>query len=88
MFLSLSYREGLAQWKKKEKTLGANGTGINMGYESVDRELEAMHEFIEATFDPDYGWQDEAAAIAYENRDQEYMEDILTEEMKIWTLKQ
>jgi hypothetical protein len=59
-----------------------------MGYESADRELEAMHEFIEATFDPDYGWHDEAAAIAYENRDQEYMEDILTEEMKIWTIKQ
>ena len=28
----------------------------NMSYESVERELEAMHEFIEDTFDPDYGW--------------------------------
>jgi ABC-type ATPase with predicted acetyltransferase domain len=65
---------------------------IDMGYESADRELESMNEFIEDNYDPDYGWidvwHDEAAAIAYENRDQEFMEDILTEEMRIWTLKQ
>jgi hypothetical protein len=58
-----------------------------MSYESTERELEAMHEFIEATFDPDYGWQDEAAAIAYENRDQELLDDLLMEEVRVWTLK-
>jgi hypothetical protein len=58
-----------------------------MGYESTERELEAMHEFIEATFDPDYGWQDEADAIAYENRDQELLDDLLMEEVRVWTIK-
>jgi hypothetical protein len=53
----------------------------------TERELEAMHEFIEATFDPDYGWQDEAAAIAYENRDQELLDDLLMEEVRVWTIK-
>lgn len=27
-----------------------------MNYKIPERELEAMHEFIEDTFDPDYGW--------------------------------
>jgi hypothetical protein len=58
-----------------------------MSYESTERELEAMNEFIEATFDPDYGWQDEAAAIAYENRDQELLDDLLMEEVRVWTIK-
>ena len=58
-----------------------------MGYESTERELEAMNEFIEATFDPDYGWQDEADAIAYENREQELLDDLLMEEVRVWTIK-
>jgi len=29
-----------------------------MSYESVERELEAMHEFIEDTYDPDHAWVD------------------------------
>jgi hypothetical protein len=58
-----------------------------MSYESTERELEAMNEFIEATFDPDYAWQDEAAAIAYENRDQELLDDLLMEEVRVWTIK-
>ena len=58
-----------------------------MSYESAGRELESMNEFIEATFDPDYGWQDEAAAIAYENRDQELLDDLLMEEVRVWTIK-
>ena len=53
----------------------------------TERELEAMNEFIEATFDPDYGWQDEAAAIAYENREQELLDDLLMEEVRVWTIK-
>jgi hypothetical protein len=56
----------------------------------TERELEAMSEFIEDNFDPDYGWvteweQDEVRAIAYENRAQELLDDMLTEDMKIWT---
>jgi hypothetical protein len=58
-----------------------------MSYESTERELEAMNEFIEATFDPDYGWHDEAAAIAYENREQELLDDLLMEEVRVWTIK-
>ena len=53
----------------------------------TERELESMNEFIEATFDPDYAWQDEAAAIAYENRDQELLDDLLMEEVRVWTIK-
>jgi hypothetical protein len=62
-----------------------------MSYESAERELEAMDEFIESTYDPDYGWidvwNDEATAIAYENREQELLDDLLTEEVRIWTSK-
>lgn len=64
-----------------------------MGYETVGRELEAMSDFIEDTHDPDYGWldiwQDEAAALEYENRKQELAQEILDDEMRIaiWTIK-
>ena len=62
-----------------------------MSYESADRELESMNDFIEKKHDPDYGWidvwDDEANAIARELQDQYKAEDILTEEMKIWTIK-
>jgi hypothetical protein len=62
-----------------------------MSYESAERELEVMDEFIESTYDPDYGWidvwNDEAAAIAYENREQELLDDLLTEEVRVWTSK-
>jgi hypothetical protein len=30
-----------------------------MSYENTERELEAMHEFIEDNYDPDYGWIDQ-----------------------------
>ncbi len=57
----------------------------------IERELEGMHEFIEDNYDPDYGWidiwDDEANAIARELQDQYEAEDILTQEMKIWTIK-
>jgi hypothetical protein len=64
-----------------------------MSYETVGRELEAMDELMEDTHDPDYGWldiwQDEAAALEYENREQELAQEILDDEirMAIWTIK-
>lgn len=41
-----------------------------MGYESVERELEAMHEFIEATHDPDYAFIDQ-----WEEENKKYLLD-------------
>lgn len=64
-----------------------------MSYESVERELEAMHEFIEATHDPDYAWidiyEDEKRKLERENYEQELAEQMRDEELRIaiWTMK-
>lgn len=64
-----------------------------MSYETVGRELEAMHEFIEDTYDPDMGWldvwEDEKRQLQEENREQELAQEILDDEMRIaiWTIK-
>ena len=46
------------------------GMDTNMSYESVERELEAMQEFIEATHDPDYAFMDQ-----WEEENKKYLLD-------------
>lgn len=64
-----------------------------MGYETVERELESMNDFIEYNYDPDYGWmdiwEDEKRQLQEDCREQELAQEILDDEMRIaiWTIK-